>query len=381
MRYGETADAQRLGRQAGPVKTILITGIGGPAGAALSIQIAERTKRDPRRRWIGVDVVDVGTPHLDAFDLVALAADPDYAPSMRAVFARHAPDLVIPTVSDELPQVAILAELLGLTGPVAGGEGHIVSSASGPTSVAWDKLLTMWALERAGVPVPRYAPATRLPSTAAAIDLLGAPFVIKPRVSRGGRGVRLIESADAAWPAGDGSWIAQGFAPGTEYNPQVYRSQITGESTVVILEKTVLKQGRVGNAAEVVRLAAARSRRSRRSRPARPRRLAWSVRSIWTLDAARTGDRWCWRSTAASGRTRRMRRNCWTLCSPSGWETASNGTPQDRRRCHRRDTSCDRCRPHVHGAVRGALRAAMAAPTPRAIERHRRHHLRRAAAG
>jgi carbamoylphosphate synthase large subunit len=175
---------------------------------------------------------------------------------MLTVFARHAPDLVIPTVSDELPQVAVLAELLGLAGPVAGGDGHIVSSASGPTSVAWDKLLTMWALERAGVPIPRYAPATALESTVAAIDLLGAPFVLKPRVSRGGRGVRLIESVHEAWPAGDGSWIAQGFAPGIEYNPQVYRSPITGESTVIILEKTVLKQGRVGNAAEVVRLAA-----------------------------------------------------------------------------------------------------------------------------
>jgi carbamoyl-phosphate synthase large subunit len=242
-------------REAGRAKTILITGIGGPAGAALSTQIAERANGEPKRRWIGVDVVDVDVPHLDAFDLVALAADPDYASSMRAVFARHAPDLVIPTVSDELPQVAVLAEVLGLSGPAAGGNGHIVSSASGPTSVAWDKLLTMWALEAAGVPIPGYAPATALSSTAAAIDLLGAPFILKPRVSRGGRGVRLIESADEPWPAGDGSWIAQGFAPGTEYSPQVYRSPITGKSTVVILEKTVLKQGRIGNAAEVVRLA------------------------------------------------------------------------------------------------------------------------------
>ncbi len=238
------------------MKTILITGIGGPAGAALSAQIGERANGGPKRRWIGVDVVEIDVPHLDGFDLVALAADADYASSMRAAFSRHEPDLVIPTVSDELPQVAVLAEVLGLAGPAADGQGHVVGSASGPTSVAWDKLLTMWSLERAGVPIPGYAPATSLPSTAAAIDLLGAPFVLKPRVSRGGRGVRLIESDDEPWPQGDGSWIAQQFAPGTEYSPQVYRSPVTGESTVIVLEKTKLKQGRVGNAAEVVRLAA-----------------------------------------------------------------------------------------------------------------------------
>jgi hypothetical protein len=120
----------------------------------------------PRRRWIGVDAVevDVDALHLDEFDLVALAAD--YAPSMLDLFARHAPDLVIPTVSDELPQIAVLAELLGRTGSVAGGQGHVVGSASGPTSVAWDKLLTMWALERAGVPIPGYTPTTALSSTA-----------------------------------------------------------------------------------------------------------------------------------------------------------------------------------------------------------------------
>lgn len=239
------------------MKTILITGIGGPAGVALSAQIGERANGGPQRRWIGVDAVDVDVPNLDGFDVVSLAADAEYASSMRAVFSRYDPDLVIPTVSDELPQIAVLAEVLGLSGPAAGGQGHVVSSASGPTSVAWDKLLTMWSLERSAVSIPGYAPATALPSTAAAIELLGAPFVLKPRVSRGGRGVRLVESDDEPWPEGDGSWIAQSFAPGTEYSPQVYRSPVTGESTVVVLEKTVLKQGRVGNAAEVVRLAAA----------------------------------------------------------------------------------------------------------------------------
>ena len=44
------------------------------------------------------------------------------------------------------------------------------------------------------------------------------------------------------------------FAGGAEYSPQVYRSPVTGECTVVVLQKTELKQGRVGNAVSTMRV-------------------------------------------------------------------------------------------------------------------------------
>jgi carbamoyl-phosphate synthase large subunit len=79
--------------------------------------------------------------------------------------------------------------------------------------------------------------------------------VVKPRVSRGGRGVVLIESPDDLdWSTTDASLIVQGFAGGTEYAPQTYRSPHSGAATSYVLEKTVLKEGRVGNAADAVRL-------------------------------------------------------------------------------------------------------------------------------
>lgn len=232
---------------------ILVTGAGGPAGRALGLQFAEL---GPDIEGIALDIVPATVPGFAATDLVPRVDDPAYARGMVEAIGRHQPDLVIPTVQDELPQVAVLAELFGSNHAASGADrGQVVISSPGPTAVAADKLLTMWALDRAGAPIPRYAPATEVADAAAALDWADGPVVVKPRLSRGGRGVRLIESAEGAdWGDIDDGWILQSFAGGTEYSPQLYRSPTTGETTVVVLEKTELKQGRVGNAAQVLRL-------------------------------------------------------------------------------------------------------------------------------
>ncbi|WP_454856063.1 ATP-grasp domain-containing protein [Promicromonospora soli] len=253
--------------------SVLVTGAGGPAGRALGAQLAARAGGGADLTWVGVDIAPVTDPHFPATDRAPRADGWDYVTGMRDLIDKHAPDLVIPTVQDELPQVAVLAQTLGrataggraMVGHTADGDGTpspacaVVTAAPGSAAIAADKLLTMLALDRTGVPVPRYALATDFVGAAEALAWARGPVVVKPRVSRGGRGVRLIESPDdmpdpAAWGRLDASWIVQAFAGGTEYNPQVHRSAF-GESYVVVLEKTVLKQGRVGNAAAVVRLA------------------------------------------------------------------------------------------------------------------------------
>ncbi|WP_129788852.1 ATP-grasp domain-containing protein [Promicromonospora panici] len=251
--------------------SLLVTGAGGPAGRALGAQLAARAGAGADLTWVGVDIAPVTDPHFPATDHAPRADGWDYATGMRDLIDKHAPDLVIPTVQDELPQVAVLAEALGRATPggatgalraangMPGPAGAVVTAAPGSAAIAADKLLTMLALDRTGVPVPRHALTTDFASMREALAWARGPIVIKPRVSRGGRGVRLIESSEDMpgppnWDRLDASWIVQPFAGGTEYNPQVYRSP-SGESHVVVLEKTVLKQGRVGNAAAVVRLA------------------------------------------------------------------------------------------------------------------------------
>lgn len=238
--------------------SLLVTGAGGPAGRALGGQLAARVAAGARLTWVGIDIAPLADPCFPVTDHAPRASSWDYATGMCALIDRYAPDLVIPTVQDELPQVAVLAETLHRA-PGSAGTGVVVTAAPGPAAIAADKLLTMLALDHAGVPVPRYALPTDFPDVRDALAWAGGPIVVKPRVSRGGRAVRLLESpADltgpVTWADLDASWIVQSFADGTEYNPQAHRTP-SGELTVVVLEKTALKQGRVGNAAAVVRLA------------------------------------------------------------------------------------------------------------------------------
>lgn len=211
---------------------ILVTGLGGPAGTALARQIV-----DGGHTLIGTDIAPTPVSELaEEFHLGPRADDPALLPFLRWLATTQRADLLLPTVQDELPAVATAASLLGVP---------VVISEAGPVGLAHDKLLTAWHLAAGGVAVPRTA----------AHGEQGwdrPPYVVKPRVSRGGRGVILVEETDDA-PGLDASLVIQEFAPGTEYSPQVYRSARTGESLVVVLEKTELKQGRVGNAVSVRR--------------------------------------------------------------------------------------------------------------------------------
>ena len=231
----------------GGARTILVTGAAGPAGRALGAQLLARGDALGVRA-VGVDMAPVPVPGFDVVEAVPAAADPRYEGASLELVNRFGPDLVVPTVSEELPRLAALGAAAAL--------GHrLVLSAPGPTAVAGDQLLTMWALGRQGVAVPAHAGADVFADAAEALAWAGGPVVVKPRVARGGRGVRVVDDADdPAWDRLDAAWIVQEFAPGTEYSPQVYRSPGDGSCVVVVLRKTGLEHGRVGNATAVHRV-------------------------------------------------------------------------------------------------------------------------------
>ncbi|MDP5226579.1 MULTISPECIES: ATP-grasp domain-containing protein [Arthrobacter] len=223
---------------------VLVTGIGGPAGSSLARQLRAQG------HWVGgVDMDPAAAAFGDHFAQVPGAGDPGYLGILKTLAAEWGCELLIPTVSDELVAVAASADILGI--PVLVGPADAVHTAN-------DKYLTMQALAAAGVPVPGYGLPDGFASAQEAHASLGHELVAKPRVSRGGRGVHVLEAARAGeedavafWDSLDESWILQTFAPGVEYAPVVFAAEPGEPAFIAVLEKTELKEGRVGNAVSV----------------------------------------------------------------------------------------------------------------------------------
>lgn len=221
--------------------TILVTGIGGPAGRTIASMLIERG-----HIVIGADLRPVTLSGVPCVQIPA-AIDPAFLPTLERLAAAVRPALVIPTVSEELPVLAARRASWEY-GALAVGPYLAVLQTH-------DKYHTCVHLASRDLPVPHFALPSQLPDVASVTNRLGWPCLSKPRVSRGGRGVRIYQEGE--WPpetALDDTTLVQEFAPGTEYGPNVYIGQ--NSTTVVVLEKTRLRDGLVGNAAAVRRVAA-----------------------------------------------------------------------------------------------------------------------------
>jgi len=223
--------------------TVLVTGVGGPAGRALAAQFSARGIA-----VVGTDMMEVRVPGSLVLPIPA-ASDPAMLGALRRIVDEYGIDLVIPTVSEELPAVSLAA---------AAFPDHVLLLVAepGPVALANDKLLTAWTLADRGVPVPRFMQPGDCGGLEAAFGALGRPFIAKPRVSRGGRGVVVVRSDhDLDWASLDDTWILQEFAPGTEYAPVTYRAaDRSGTAQTIVLEKTGLAGGEIGNATGVRRV-------------------------------------------------------------------------------------------------------------------------------
>ena len=214
-----------------------VTGVGGPAGRAASAFL--------RERGIAVEVADV-RPLEEEPRLVRLplATDPAFLPTLQRELQACGARLLVPTVTEELPLVA--RERDGLR---AGGCAVFISPAE-TAEIANDKWLTVQALARAGVGVPRSLSGRE---RADVIEAIGFPLLSKPRRGRGGRGVEIHESPDDLPGASDGR-IYQEFLPGEEYDVNLFAEPGGRPAALVVLRKTSLRDGRVGNAAGVERV-------------------------------------------------------------------------------------------------------------------------------
>jgi carbamoyl-phosphate synthase large subunit len=219
---------------------VLITGIGGPAGKSALTYF-----RGKGATVTGTDVREVDIK-ADTFHLVPMATDPAFVPALLGVIKEERPSLFVPTVTEELSIVARLKDEIE-------GLGCLVY-VSPPESVdiANDKFRTAEFMKRHGIPVPTTFDGKS--PRELVIRELGLPFLAKPNFSRGGRGVVVYRSAEEVHAEKRDGLIFQEFAPGDEFDVNLFIDKGGELKAAVVLKKTLLKEGIVGNALGVERV-------------------------------------------------------------------------------------------------------------------------------
>ncbi len=219
--------------------TVLVTGVGGPAGRAGAAYFAQRGYR-----VVGTDVRVVESAATE-FRVVPLARHPGYTAALLALAVAERVTLVVPTVTEELPIVARLRGQLHERGIA------VAISAPPGIDIANDKLLTARTLTGAGVAAPVTFPGST-PGLEVA-QLLTLPILSKPRFGRGGRGVLVHRTLTDLERAGADEVVWQAFLPGEEFDVNLFAERDGRVPAVVVLRKTGLKEGVVGNATGVER--------------------------------------------------------------------------------------------------------------------------------
>ncbi len=221
-------------------ETVLITGVGGPAGRAAAAYFAGKGYR-----VVGTDMVKVTSPATE-FRPVPAAREAAFVPALLELATRESASLVLSTVTEELPLVARMRSALR--------ERGVALSISDPSGVdvANDKLRTAEELDRAGIAVPVTFPAATPPGALA--GALGFPLLSKPRFGRGGRGVVVHRGeGDLAFATRE-EVVWQEFLPGEEYDLNLFVERDGSVPAAVVLRKTGLRDGLVGNALGVERV-------------------------------------------------------------------------------------------------------------------------------
>lgn len=223
-----------------PRHSILVTGIGGPAGKCAVGYLANKDCT-----LIGTDMRSMDSNVAHFFEVPA-AGDPAFIPAMLKIVRDFDVTLLIPTVSEELPVFAQEKAAFSLLGCL------VMIAPYHAVDIANDKLKTALFLDRHGIAVPLTVPGDT--SHARVIESIGLPLIAKPRVSRGGRGVTLHTSAEQLAGEKRSNIVFQEFMSGEEYDVNLFVNYRGKLQSCVVLHKTSLREGIVGNALAVERV-------------------------------------------------------------------------------------------------------------------------------
>lgn len=174
---------------------ILVTGAGAP-GIRGTLYALRRNPDSRPVRIIGVDLQrdPVGRWMVDAFEPITSPESADYIDQLAAICRRHGVDLVVPQTTREIEVLSRHRDELREAGI------PVMVSSRGVIDKANNKWRLCSEFERLGLPVPATVLARDQEELLEACEGLGypkSPVVVKPPVSNGMRGVRILR--ESAW--------------------------------------------------------------------------------------------------------------------------------------------------------------------------------------
>ena len=222
-----------------PSRTVLITGVGGPAGRSSALFFREKG-------WyvIGTDIREVEAPVHQLME-VPPGETPEFVEFLLSFLADHEVSLLIPTVTEELPQVASVRNKIRALGV------HVFIPSYRVVEIVNNKYKTAQALHQLGIPAPKTLLWKEVRGPHEAGRILGYPFVQKPVFGRGGRGVKVFRSPSKIQEENQERVVYQEFVAGEEFDVNLFAYPAGEIQAIGVLRKTQLKDGIVGNALAV----------------------------------------------------------------------------------------------------------------------------------
>jgi carbamoylphosphate synthase large subunit len=215
----------------------LVTGAGGPAGRAVSEYFLDS--------GIPVTRADMAVNEGSDFTRLPAALDGNFIAALDRLLGEAQVGLLVPTVTEELPKIAEYRD------SIRRKSCAVFLSAREAVLIANDKWHTVQALAKHGIAVPRSCSGD---SREELLQTVPFPMLSKPRCGRGARGIELHADVHELPPVISSARVFQEFLPGDEYDVNLFGEPDGRSPTCVVLKKTALKNGIVGNALSVQRV-------------------------------------------------------------------------------------------------------------------------------
>ena len=166
-----------------------MTGAGAPGGPG----ILQALKADPRIQLLVADADPLAAGRFmgEEFALIPSASDPSFIPFLLGICQKHQIDVVFPLVTRELFPLSASKTVFEKN------KIKVIVSEADVLKIANDKGLLLDHLKNAGIDVPAYERVSQVNQLQDACAKLGypdKPVVIKPCLSNGSRGVRILDA-------------------------------------------------------------------------------------------------------------------------------------------------------------------------------------------